>query len=161
MRAGETWFPSLGRVTAEPLPRGWLLRLHDAADDVDNERSAQLILDLSTASPVLRVSGPSGEWSDPLTPRHAEILLALMRHHEGRSAAELAEDLFADPTRTVTVRAEMSRLRRTLGPVLQHQPYRIADSVAYSIALPLNVNDLLPTSSAPIVAAVRAVEVRG
>ncbi|MBK5217880.1 MAG: hypothetical protein JJE02_09880, partial [Propionibacteriales bacterium] len=45
--------------------------------------------------------------------------------------------------------------------VLQHQPYRIADSVAYSIALPLNVNDLLPTSSAPIVAAVRAVEVRG
>lgn len=156
MMPGETWFPSLGQVTAEPLPGGWLLRLHDDAADVDEGQAAQLLLDLSTASPVLRVSGPSGGWSDSLTPRHAEILLSLVRHTEGRSAAELADDLFADSTRTVTVRAEMSRLRRTLGPLLAHRPYRIADRVACRVELPLKLGELLPASSAPIVAAVRA-----
>ena len=59
-----------------------------------------------------------------------------MRAPAGRTAAELADDLFADPTRVVTVRAEMSRLRRTLGSLLEAQPYRIAPSVRASVLLP-------------------------
>ena len=54
----------------------------------------------------------------------------------GGSAAQLAEDLFADATRVVTVRAEMSRLRRGLGGTLLAQPYRIAPGVAARLVLP-------------------------
>lgn len=70
----STWLPTLGAVTVEPLPGGWLVRLGD--------------------------------------------------------------DLFADPTRVVTVRAEMARLRRTLGSRLEAQPYRIASSVRATVLLP-------------------------
>jgi len=61
--------------------------------------------------------------------RSAEILLALARRPAGYSAAELSTHLFGDPGRTVTVRAEMSRLRRTIGALLEHRPYRLADHV--------------------------------
>ncbi|MZE80449.1 transcriptional regulator, partial [Streptomyces sp. SID5475] len=68
----------------------------------------------------------------------------------GRSAAQLAADLFGDPSRTVTVRAEMSRLRRTLGGVLDHRPYRFADGVDVRLLAPDHPGDLLPRSTAPL-----------
>jgi hypothetical protein len=40
-----------------------------------------------------------------------------------------------DPDHVVAVRAEISRLRRTLGGILMSQPYRIAGSVDLSLAL--------------------------
>jgi hypothetical protein len=49
----------------------------------------------------------------------------------------------------VTVRAEMSRLRRTLGPLLQHQPYRFGEDVRTELRLP--PGELLPASGAPVV----------
>jgi len=155
--AGPTYLPSLGRCTAEALPGGWLLRLDEPVPAETG--SHRLVLDLAGAVPRVRVSGPSGDWSHGLTQRHAEILLALLVHPEGRSAAQLAQDLCGDPTRTVTVRAEVSRLRRTLGPLLQHQPYRIDDGVRAELLLP--PGDVLPASSAPLVVAQRAVSQRG
>jgi len=53
---------------------------------------------------------------------HAAILLTLAHYPQGRSASRLARDLLGDHTRTVTVRAEVSRLRRTLGPLFEHLP---------------------------------------
>ena len=116
----STWLPTLGAVTVEPLPGGWLVRLGD-----ERPAATELELDLR-GRPVLRVRTPSHAWQHHPSPRHAEILLALVRAPAGRTAAELADDLFADPSRVVTVRAEMSRLRRTLGSLLEAQPYRIA-----------------------------------
>jgi hypothetical protein len=113
---GPVALPGLGWCAAEPLPGGWLLRL-------DSAPPGSLTLDLAGSSVL--VSGPSGEWAQPLGPRHAEILLALVRHPEGRSAAELSTDLFGDPSHGVTVRAEVSRLRRILGPLLAARPYRL------------------------------------
>ncbi len=156
MAAGASWLPALGHITAEPLKGGWLLQLHDDEIAAGEHEGTAMLLDLSGADAVLTVSGPSGTWSQSPTPRHAEILLSLVRHREGRSAAELADDLFADPTRTVTVRAEMSRLRRTLGPLLQHQPYRIAAGVEPRLILPRDRSQLLTESSAPIVSEARA-----
>lgn len=150
---GSAYVPSLGRCTAEALPGGWLLRLDDEPGPAQ-EGSHRLVLDLAGAVPQVRVTGPSGDWSHGLTLRHAEILLALVVHPEGRSAAQLAQDLCGDPTRTVTVRAEVSRLRRTLGPLLRHQPYRIDEGVLAELLLPA-AGDLLPASSAPLVAAQR------
>lgn len=154
IRPGVTWFPTLGQVVAEPLSGGWLLRLGPGADA--DERSMQIVFDLASAVPTLLVSGPSGEWSQSLSPRHSEILLALIWHREGRTAAELAADLFADHTRTVTVRAEVSRLRRSLGPILSRQPYRIGEGVDCRLVLPVDRTTILPGSSAPIVAEARA-----
>jgi hypothetical protein len=157
MTAGAAWFPALGHVTAEPLRGGWLLQLHDDAIAAGEQEATRMLLDLSGPEPLLKVWGPSGSWTESPSPRHVEILLSLVRHREGRSAAELAHDLFADRTRTVTVRAEMSRLRRTLGPLLQHQPYRIPAGVEPRLILPADVANLMAESSAPIVTEVRAI----
>jgi hypothetical protein len=110
-----------------------------------------VVLDL-TGEPTLRVSGPSGGWSRRVSRRHAEILLALADSGpQGRSAADLAADLFADPTRLVTVRAEVSRLRRLAASVLQSHPYRFAPGVAVRVDFPLDRAAALAGSSAPVV----------
>jgi len=152
MRPGTTWLPSLGRCTADVVPGGWLLRPSDGAAEPPAEL-ARLVLDLTCVPARVAVAGPGGDWCHTLTLRHAEILLALVVHPQGRSAAQLAQDLFGDASRTVTVRAEVSRLRRTLGAVLQHQPYAVADGVRAEVLLP--VGELLPGSHAPLVLARR------
>lgn len=146
LSAESTWLPALGAVTVEPLPGGWLVRLGG-----ETPAATELELDLR-GRPVLRVHTPSHSWEHRPSRRHAEILLALIGAPVGRTAAELADDLFADPTRVVTVRAEMSRLRRTLGSVLEAQPYRIAAAVRTSILLPAD-GPAIEGSSAPVVSA--------
>lgn len=146
---GPLWLPTLGPAVAEPLASGWLLRLDVEAGDDDAATS--LTLDLR-AEPVVHVDGAAGRWSRRLTPRHAEILLALVQAGPaGRTAAQLADDLFADPARVVTVRAELSRLRRALGGVLLSSPYRVAPGVGAELRLPVDCSVVLPGSSAPVV----------
>jgi hypothetical protein len=145
------WLPTLGSATAEPLPGGWLLRFAEPG----SATSTTLELDLA-GSPRVTVSGPSGTWAQTLTPRHAEILAALVvAGPTGRTAAGLADDLFGDPTRLVTVRAEVSRLRKALGSVLLTQPYRLSPSVQSRVVLPDDPRATLPSSSAPVITALR------
>ncbi|MEZ5092656.1 GAF domain-containing protein [Nocardioides sp.] len=152
LAGGPVHLPSLGPAYAEPLPGGWLLRLLDEEADDD---PLEVCLDLSGARPVARLLTPAGPWEHALSTRHAEILLALLQSPGGRSAAELADDLFADPSRTVTVRAEVSRLRRTLGPVVSGHPYRLLDGVTGRLIPPAAGAEALPGSAAPVVAAFR------
>ena len=119
--APRTWLPSFGECACEPVPGGWLLRL-DASEPAGE---SAVELDLRAGHRLLRVHTPSGTWQQPLSPRHAEILQLLARHPQGRSAAQLAAALFGDARRVVTVRAEMSRLRRHLAGLLDHRPYRL------------------------------------
>lgn len=146
---GRVLLAALGPCQVEALPGGWLIRLDGQEGPVADTR---LVLDLAGDRPRLLVEAPSSSWRNVLGLRHAEILLALMRAPLGRSAAELADDLFADPTRTVTVRAEVSRLRRTTGPVLATRPYRLAEGVDTRVVLPAVPAALLPGSVAPVVA---------
>lgn len=61
-----------------------------------------------------------------LSLRHAELLLLLSRCPVGFSADELAVQLSAHELSDVTVRAEVSRLRRLVGPLLsESRPYRL------------------------------------
>jgi len=148
---GPVWLPWLGPALAEPLAGGWLLRLGGDVPDAPTH----LALDL-TGAYSLRVTGPSGCWSRQLSPRHAEILVALVEAGpEGRTAAGLALDLFDDASRTVTVRAEMSRLRRAVGSVLLSAPYRISPGVVAALELPGDPSAALPGSSAPVVRRLR------
>ncbi|MEU5236470.1 GAF domain-containing protein [Streptomyces lydicus] len=151
--AGPLWLPRYGMCGLEPLPGGWLIRLGRP----DREAGpGNVVLDVSGRDgATVTVSGPAGSWSHELTPRHAELLFVLAVHPQGRSAAELAQDLFGDAGRTVTVRAELSRLRRHLGGVLAHRPYRFADGVVVDVRMPPRPVHLLPQSLAPAVVAAR------
>ncbi|MFE6691720.1 GAF domain-containing protein [Streptomyces sp. NPDC057743] len=151
--AGPLWLPRYGMCTLEPLPGGWLIRLGRPEPAPGPHR---VVLDLGgPGGPVVTVAGPAGSWSHALTPRHAELLFLLATHPRGRSAAELARDVFGDGGRTVTVRAELSRLRRHLAGVLAHRPYRFADGVEVELRLPARPVELLPHSTAPGVLAAR------
>lgn len=150
--AGRVWLPLLGHATAEPLDGGWLLRL-EGGETADSSTTS-LVLELD-GDPCLRVTGPSGSWSRALSPRHAEILLSLLTAGpDGRTATQLSEDLFDDPSRTVTVRAEMSRLRRLAGSLLLSGPYRLAAGPGTEVRGDRAA--ALPRSSAPVVRRWRA-----
>ncbi|MEU7074304.1 GAF domain-containing protein [Streptomyces narbonensis] len=157
-RAGRVWLPSLGLCAVEPLPGGWLLRVEEEPRPVESGAPAasRVVLDLSRPRRwTVDVSGEAGSWQQELSPRHAELLYVLALHRDGRTAAELADDVFGDRTRTVTVRAEMSRVRRNLAGVLAHRPYRFREEVAVDLRRPERPADLLPHSTAPAVRAAR------
>ncbi|MGW0548825.1 GAF domain-containing protein [Streptomyces altiplanensis] len=157
-RAGRRWLPSLGMCGVEPLPGGWLVRVEEEAPGPDEGAVSRVVLDLSgRRRSSVTVSGAAGRWTHELSPRHAELLYVLSVHRQGRSAAELAADLFGDRTRTVTVRAEMSRLRRHLAQVLAHRPYRFVDEVEVEVIHPDHPTDLLTHSTAPAITAARRV----
>ncbi len=146
---GRRWLPTLGSCAVEPLAGGWLLRADDEPLAAARRR---IVLDLVRPDRcMVTVAASTGSWSRELSPRHAELLFLLAEHPAGRGAAGLAEDLFGDPSRTVTVRAEMSRIRRYLGELLQHRPYRFCDDTEVEVILPDDFRDLLPQSTAPAV----------
>jgi hypothetical protein len=74
-----------------------------------------------------RLALPSGPVE--LSPRHSELLLLLTEAAaagEGRSATQLAAECHGGPTAEVTVRAELSRLRRLVGgELVGSRPYRM------------------------------------
>jgi hypothetical protein len=65
-----------------------------------------------------------------LSPRHSEIVALLAVHPEGLTGRELARGLYGPGGKLVTVRAEVSRLRAQLGPVLARNPYRLDADVS-------------------------------
>jgi hypothetical protein len=146
--AGMRWLPALGRCSLEPLAGGWLVR---AADEPVTRAATRIVLDLRGPRRwSVEVSGGTGSWTRELSPRHAELLYLLAVHRSGRSAADLARDVFGDPARTVTVRAEMSRVRRYLGPLLDHRPYRFTEAAEVELVLPDDPHGLFPHSAAPV-----------
>jgi hypothetical protein len=122
--------PGLGLCTPERIGEGWLVRPHEAGDDIVAE------LDL-TGTPVLRLRSNAEPWRTPLTRRHADVLVLLQRAgRSGMTAARLSTALFGDEEHCVTVRAEISRLRRVIGGLVTTNPYRLADGVTLSVVRP-------------------------
>jgi hypothetical protein len=64
-----------------------------------------------------------------LSPRHSEIMTLLAMHPEGLSGEELALEIYGANVKAVTIRAEMSRLRRLLGCLLVAAPYRLVADI--------------------------------
>ncbi|GGX13863.1 GAF domain-containing protein [Streptomyces chryseus] len=106
-----------------------------------------------------------------LSRRHSEILVLLARHPEGITGDELLVALYENESVTpVTLRAELARLRRLVGPALVlSRPYRLAVPVetdfaaverrlasgATTAAMSAYAGPLLPASRAPAVVRVR------
>lgn len=86
---------------------------------------------LGKQSAVLR----TGQATSRLSLRHSEILLLLAEAHDGLSAGDLAVALSDDDHASVTVRAEMSRLR-ALAPGLElaSRPYRLVSPIRSDLA---------------------------
>jgi hypothetical protein len=153
---GRVWIPSLGTCDIEALPGGWLVRL--AEDGEPGPAISRITLDLRDANgPALEMVGQFGRWRHDISPRHAEILLVLARHRQGRSAPELAADLYGDRSRVVTVRAEISRLRKQFVGLVVGKPYRFADSAIVDVGYPDNMTTLLSSSTAPAIRAARGI----
>ncbi len=153
---GRAWIPSLGSCDVESLPGGWLVRIAD--DTQPGPAQSRVTLDLrDSAEPTLDMVGDFGCWRQRISTRHAEILLVLSLHRHGRSAPELAEDLYGDRSRVVTVRAEMSRLRKQLVGLVAGKPYRFAETTAVNVQYPADMALLLAGSTAPAVVAARGI----
>ncbi|GAA2250338.1 transcriptional regulator [Streptomyces ruber] len=106
-----------------------------------------------------------------LSRRHSEILVLLARHPEGLTGDALLCALYEDGSVTpVTLRAELARLRRLLGPgLLASRPYRLTVPVesdvtvverrletgAVTAAVAAYGGPLLPASRAPAVVRLR------
>lgn len=106
----------------------------------------------------------------PLTGRHADILVLLSRRREGMSADHLAMLLDEKDLDVVTVRAEMSRLRKVVGSeYIESRPYRLTASIASDMGGVLDALEagdvasavrqytgpLLPQSVSPAIARLR------
>ncbi|MFE3858321.1 GAF domain-containing protein [Streptomyces griseorubiginosus] len=158
---GTVWLPGLGPCWAEPLPGGWLLRARTTRS-VQEAPEGSVVLDLTQPRTwTLTVGGPAGDWTRQLSARHTELLFALTSRPQGCTAAQLAEDLFADRNRTGTVRAEITRLRSHLPGVLATRPYRFRDNLTVRTLRPADPRTLLPHSVAPVVLRARLGAVEG
>ncbi len=132
---GRSFFGALGECDVEALPGGWLVRVADAADASTTRVSMRTVVAASGGECVeVSVEGASGGWTHRCSPRHGEILTLLARHRSGVTAAQMSAHLFGVDDRTVTVRAEMSRLRKRFGGLLMAAPYRFADGVEVRLA---------------------------
>jgi len=95
------------------------------------EAPAGIHLELLSRTPRLLMAGGRAL---ELSPRRAEILATLMLAGRGLSSRELTDAVYGPSGKTVTLRAEMSRLRRLLGGLLRTRPYAFAVPVSSDLA---------------------------
>lgn len=146
-----------------------LMRLTGAAVEAAPRRPRLAVL--GSERPRWLVTDEFGHLrATPLTGRHADILVLLSRHPEGLSADHLAMLLDDKDLDVVTVRAEMSRLRKVVGAeVIDSRPYRLLIPITTDIgevdealdagnvtaALDRYPGPLLPQSISPAVGRMR------
>jgi hypothetical protein len=93
--------------------------------------------------------------------RRSEIVVLLALHPEGMTAEQLARELYGDEGKRMSVRSEISRLRRQLGGLLGGNPYRLLADVRADFLEPPSVRAqgegglLLPGSAVASIAAAR------
>lgn len=124
--------PGLGLCLPERLGDGWLVR----PTALDHTVTARLDL-TSSGHPVLEVRSDHEPWCTALTPRHADLLARLAdAGTAGLSAERLSIAVYGDAAHVVTVRAEISRLRRVVGALVSTNPYRVAGGVRLRVLRP-------------------------
>jgi DNA-binding response OmpR family regulator len=166
-QAGESMTLANGAVvTSEPIGHGGARILTPAPHRRRSRRRARLRLEtLGRRRAQVTLNGERTK----LTPRHSEIIMLLALNPDGLSSLELGRELYGPDFNPTTVRAEMSRLRRLLGPLLATGPYRL-DAEVHSdfgdverllergegeTALDRYRGALLTTSEVPAIAAAR------
>jgi hypothetical protein len=124
---GRLTLPSGALAIAEsvgPAEEAFLVRAADRRTRPATRPLARLQL-LGRERALLEVNGRT----TMLRPRLGEILALLCAHPEGRSADALCADLHGDEGRAASVRVEVSRLRKLLGPWIDTDRYRLTCDV--------------------------------
>jgi hypothetical protein len=163
---GRLTLPSGGLAIAEPVGPGeaFVVRAETRAARAAARPLARLTL-LGRDRALLEVDGRPTE----LRPRLGEILTLLCAHPEGMSAGALCADLHGDDGSPGSVRVEVSRLRKLLGPWIDTDRYRLTCDVETDVrrvegllragavreAAEAYPGPLLPASEAPGVVAAR------
>lgn len=156
---GELILPSGQRAVAEPLSdgEGFLVTGRDS-----HQRKVTARLDLRVLGdgpPEIAV----GDQVITLRPRQAELLALLAAHERGIGADALSTELYGEEGRAGSVRVEVSRLRKLIGPCVETEHYRLIWPVDSDVArvkalldeglvdqaLTAYPGPLLPSSEAP------------
>jgi hypothetical protein len=158
--------PSGVAAELEPLPRGEGFLVTQVPGGRSPARPALRVRVLGRERAVASVNGSVVE----LSPRHSEIVTLLLLRPDGLSSEQLADELYGDGAKRMSVRAEISRLRRALGPRVTPDPYRLTGDVHSDLADVERLLDagrsasarglarsgLLPGARAPAIVAARA-----
>jgi hypothetical protein len=92
---------------------------------VPEQRAAARLEALHRAEGVLRL----GHRRVRLSRRHTEILILLRDRPEGMTGEQLADALYDDFANPITLRVEITRLRRVVGDLVQSRPYRLVQTL--------------------------------
>lgn len=164
-REGEIELADGTRAMVEPSADGTLILWAVHQGDHRAPRHVLMIRALDVARPALRLAGRPL----PVSERQAELLTVLALHPAGLSAKGLGLCLYGGTANPVTVRAEVARLRRVVGGLVEAQPYRLTADIRADFleverliargrvraALDRYSGPLLPRSRAPCVVARR------
>jgi GAF domain-containing protein len=158
--------PSGVAAELEPLPRGEGFLVTQVAAGRSRTAPGLRLRVLGRERAVASINGSVVE----LSRRHSEIVTLLLLRPDGLSCEQLATELYGDSAKRVTMRAEISRLRRALGPRVTPDPYRLTGDVQSDLAdverllaggrassaRALARSGLLPGAQAPAIVAARA-----
>lgn len=125
----------LGVVEVSATPGGWLL----ATGSTRSHRGEQpsVLLRAGTTRCEVTVRSGGSTWTQVLTGRRAQIVACLAAAHpRGMNASELAVQVYGSDASATAVRAEVHRIRRTVGGLIETNPYRMADAVALEMTPP-------------------------
>jgi hypothetical protein len=164
-REGPTTLPDGTQAMLESASGGAWIVWSVRTGGRKSPRHVLLIRALDAPRPAIKLAGRPLAVSERL----AELLTVLAIHPEGLSARELGRCLYGGGANPVTVRAEVARLRRVAGDLVDAQPYRLSAEVRadfldverllargrVAAALDRYAGPLLPRSRAPSVVARR------
>jgi hypothetical protein len=127
---------ALVRATVVAVENHLALLRFTASGRADGRVGLPHLLVLGADRPRWEITDERGHlYRTVLTGRHAEILVLLSRHPEGLSADHLAMLLDDKHLDVVTIRAEMSRLRKIVGrEFISSRPYRLTAPLASDLA---------------------------
>jgi hypothetical protein len=127
--AAAIMLPDGAQADLEPIEgeSGWILW---GTNDARTAPAPDLYLETLGGRPAVIAGGVTHE----LSRRHGEVLTVLALAPEGMSADRLTLELYGDKGRPESLRAEISRLRRLLGPAIESRPYRFAVEVLTDFA---------------------------
>jgi hypothetical protein len=141
---GGSWPPVAdgGELMAEPVGEAGAQILRQSAGRRPPARKPKLVIEALGRE---RVRAALGGEPVELTPRHGELVVLLALSPRGLNGRELGSRLYGGRFNPVTLRAEISRLRRFLGPALAQNPYRLDAEVHADF---VEVEELLEAGSA-------------
>ena len=164
-REGRTTLSDGTQAMLEPASDGAWIVWSVRTGERRSPRHVLVIRALDAPRPAIKLAGRPLAVSERL----AELLTVLALHPDGLSARQLGRCLYGGRANPVTVRAEVARLRRVVGDLVDAQPYRLTAEVRadfldvesllargrVAAALDRYAGPLLPRSRAPCVVARR------